>query len=182
MEKFQEVFDTVKSGVKQKSSSRKDEVTIMKALMNDTNYSTKIYGTLNGIDTHYPSKDLRKVVTNAISEITKIPKREAAELVNEYEFTKSDAQAIVNLSKEFVYQYLQTGRKFPLGGRAESDVELIWKTVASREVKLPNVKDSNKSSVAIIPEHGGIKAINKSPDWAITDNSGKIVGTTYDRK
>jgi hypothetical protein len=175
MEKFQEVFDTVKSGVKQKSSSRKDEVTIMKALMNDIDYSTKIYGTLNGIDIHYPSKDLRKVVTNAISEITKIPKREAAELVNNYEFTKSDAQAMVNLSKEFTYSYLQTGRKLPIGGRLNSNVELIWKNIAAREANLPNGK---KKSV-IIPEHGGIKAINKTPEWIIADESGKIIGITY---
>ncbi len=178
MEKFQEVFDEVKAGVKQKSSSKKDEVTIMKALMNDSNHSTKIYGTKDGVDTYYPSQDLRKVVANAVSDITKIPMKEAAELVKNYEFTKSDAQTMVNFSKEFVYSYLQTGRKLPLGGRFESDVELIWKSISTRKANIPS--KVNKSM--IIPEHGGIRAINKTPDWAIVDNSGKIVGSMYDKR
>ena len=107
MEKVREVIDTVTKNVKQKSASKKDEITVMKALMNDTEYSTNIYGTLNGVDTHYPSKELRKVVASAVSNITKLPIKEATELADKYEFTKNDAQAMVNLSKEFVYSYLQ---------------------------------------------------------------------------
>ena len=73
MENAREVIKIVTDNVKQKSSSKKDEVTVMKALMNDTEYSTKIYGTLNGVETHYPSRELRKIVANAVSSITKIP-------------------------------------------------------------------------------------------------------------
>ena len=161
MEKFQEVFNDVKNGVKQKSSSKKDEIIIMKALMNDTEYSTKIYGTKDGVDIHFPSQELRKVVANAVSDITKIPNKEATELVKNYEFTKSDAQTMVNFSKEFVYQYLQTGRKLPIGGRLDSDVELIWKNIAARKANIPN----NENKIITVPSHGGIRAINKTPNW-----------------
>lgn len=178
MENFQEVFNEVKAGVKQKSASKKDEITIMKALMNDSNYSTKIYGTKDGIDTYYPSQELRKVFANAVSDITKIPNKEATELVKNYEFTKADAQTMVNFSKEFTYNYLQTGRKLPLGGRLTSDVELIWKNIAAREANIPS--KSNES--VIIPEHGGVRAINKAPNWITTDKSGKIIGTIYDKR
>lgn len=161
MENFQEVFNEVKAGVKQKSASKKDEITIMKALMNDSNYSTKIYGTKDGIDTYYPSQELRKVVANAVSDITKIPNKEATELVKNYEFTKADAQTMVNFSKEFIYTYLQAGRKLPIGGRIDSNIELIWKNIAAREVNIPN---GEKKSITI-PAHGGIKTINKIPNW-----------------
>ena len=107
MEKATEVISNVTKNVKQKSASKKDEITIMKALMNDTDYSTKIYGTANGVDINYPSRELRKVVAGAVSNITKLPIKEATELADKYEFTKTDAQAMVNLSKEFVYTYLQ---------------------------------------------------------------------------
>ena len=176
MEKVREVIDTVTKNVKQKSASKKDEITVMKALMNDTEYSTNIYGTLNGVDTHYPSRELRKVVASAVSNITKLPIKEATELADKYEFTKNDAQAMVNLSKEFVYSYLQTGRKLPLGGRIDSDVQLAWKCIASREARVP----ANNSTV-MIPEHGGVKAINKTPGWIIADEKGKVIGTTYDK-
>lgn len=177
MENAREVIKIVTDNVKQKSSSKKDEVTVMKALMNDTEYSTKIYGTLNGVETHYPSRELRKIVANAVSSITKIPIKEATELADKYEFTKTDAQGMVNLSKEFTYTYLKTGRKLPLGGRIDSDIQLAWKNISAREARVP----SNNSKV-LIPEHGGIKSINKTPDWIISNENGKVIGTTYDNK
>ena len=164
MENAKQIIEEVTKGVKQKSSSRKDEITVMKAIMNDPTYSTDIYNGKDEINTYYPSKDLRKVVTNAVSSITKIPNKEAEELVNQYEFTKSDAQAMVNLSKEFIYSYLQTGRKLSLGGRFNSDVQLMWKNIAAREAKIPTGVISKKEN-NIIPEHGGIKVINKCPNW-----------------
>ena len=164
MENAKQIIKEVTKGVKQKSASRKDEITIMKAIMNDTDYSVNIYNGKDDIKTHYPSRDLRKVVTNAVSSITKIPTKEAEELVNSYEFTKSDAQALINLSKEFVHTYLQTGRKLPLGGREVSDIQLMWKNIPAREAKIPTGIVSKKEN-NIIPEHGGIRAINKCPNW-----------------
>ena len=84
---------------------------------------------------------------------------------------------MVNLSKEFTYTYLKTGRKLPLGGRIDSDIQLAWKNISAREARVP----SNNSKV-LIPEHGGIKSINKTPDWIISDENGKVIGTTYDNK
>ena len=86
-------------------------------------------------------------------------------LVNAYEFTRVDAAAMVNMSKEFVNTYLQTGRKLPLGGRKNSDIELMWKNIEDRTTEIPIKSETGERLNTFIPAHGGIKAINPCPEW-----------------
>ena len=164
MENVRETIETIKSNLTQHSSSRKDEITVMKAIMNDPNYSVDVYDKTGKCGEYNPSKELRKVISTVVSSTTKIPMKEASALVDNYEFSKSDASAMINISKEFVNTYLQTGRKLPLGGRATSNVELMWKDIAEKTTGIP-VKDSEERGSAVVPAHGGVKTFNKCPVW-----------------
>ena len=160
-----DIIKYVKSNVTQCSSSKKDEITVMQAMMNDTNFSVDVYSKGGKVDEYYPSRELRKVVTNVVASTTHIPVKEATELVNAYEFTRVDAAAMVNMSKEFVNTYLQTGRKLPLGGRKNSDIELMWKNIEDRTTEIPIKSETGERMNTFIPAHGGIKAINPCPEW-----------------
>ena len=160
-----DVIKDVKSNVTQCSSSKKDEITVMQAMMNDTNFSVDVYSKGGKVDEYYPSRELRKVVTNVVASTTHIPVKEATELVNAYEFTRVDAAAMVNMSKEFVNTYLQTGRKLPLGGRKNSDIELMRKNIEDRTTEIPIKSETGERLNTFIPAHGGIKAINPCPEW-----------------
>lgn len=160
-----DIIKDVKSNVTQCSSSKKDEITVMQAMMNDTNFSVDVYSKGGKVDEYYPSRELRKVVTNVVTSTTHIPVKEATELVNAYEFTRVDAAAMVNMSKEFVNTYLQTGRKLPLGGRKNSDIELMWKNIEDRTTEIPIKSETGERLNTFIPAHGGIKAINPCPEW-----------------
>lgn len=160
-----DIIKDVKSNVAQCSSSKKDEITVMQAMMNDTNFSVDVYSKGGKVDEYYPSRELRKVVTNVVASTTHIPVKEATELVNAYEFTRVDAAAMVNMSKEFVNTYLQTGRKLPLGGRKNSDIELMWKNIEDRTTEIPIKSETGERLNTFIPAHGGIKAINPCPEW-----------------
>lgn len=160
-----DIIKDVKSNVTQCSSSKKDEITVMQAMMNDTNFSVDVYSKGGKVDEYYPSRELRKVVTNVVVSTTHIPVKEATELVNAYEFTRVDAAAMVNMSKEFVNTYLQTGRKLPLGGRKNSDIELMWKNIEDRTTEIPIKSETGERLNTFIPAHGGIKAINPCPEW-----------------
>ena len=160
-----DIIKDVKSNVTQCSSSKKDEITVMQAMMNDTNFSVDVYSKGGKVDEYYPSRELRKVVTNVVASTTHIPVKEATELVNANEFTRVDAAAMVNMSKEFVNTYLQTGRKLPLGGRKNSDIELMWKNIEDRTTEIPIKSETGERLNTFIPAHGGIKAINPCPEW-----------------
>ena len=163
MENVSEVISNINTNLSQKSASHKDEVMVMRAMLNDPNYSVDVYKN-DGTTTPYcPGQDFKRVVTNVVSTVTHIPKKEAQELVDNYEFTKADAESMVNVSKEFVNSYLQTGRKLPLGGRYNSNIELLWKDIPEKETPIPN-KQGMRSSVTI-PAHGGIKVFQRCPKW-----------------
>lgn len=165
MENAKEVIQSVKDGVYQHKASRKDEVTVMKAIINDPEYSVDIYDKDGEPEAYFPGKEFRRVVSSAIASTTKIPAKEAVELVNNYNFTKSDAAALIGLTKEFVHSYLKTGRKLPIGGRSTSNVELIWKQFSERAAGVPG-SDGGRS-ITVIPAHEGIKTSNPCPPWVM---------------
>lgn len=160
MENARVITSEIRDRVNTKSSSRKDEVTVMRAMLNDPSYQVGVYGKEGKIGDYSPYADARKMFANIISETTKIPQAEAQELSNGYELTKSDATTMVNLSKEFVNTYLYTGRKLPLGGRKNMDASLILKKVKSRDKKVPK-----SDAVTQIPEHDAIRAMCPYPSW-----------------
>ena len=164
MEDARAVIDAIKESVSQHYASRKDEVAVMKAIVNDPSYTVEVYDK-DGTTEYYPAKEFRRIVSNAVAATTKIPNKEAVELVNNYEFSKSDASALVNLSKEFVHSYLQTGRKLPIGGRSTSNVELIWKHFPERCAGVPVREGESERTEKIIPAHDGIKVSNPCPVW-----------------
>lgn len=146
-----------------RKSSNKDEVEVMRTMMNDTEYIVNIYND-NNTDTYNPGEDIRKMMANVISETTCISKKEAKELLKNYEFSKSDARTMVRFGKEYVNTYLQTGRKYNLGGRNMSNVSLLWKNIQERSVEVP-VKGTDERRRITIPSYEGIKAINEFPAW-----------------
>ena len=165
MENAREVIAAVRDSVSQHSASRKDEITVMKAIINDPDYSVDVYDKDGKSEEYQPAKEFRRVISNAVAATTKIPTKEAVELVNSYEFSKSDAAALVGLSKEFVHSYLQTGRKLPIGGRITSNVELVWKKFPERTAGVPARAGETDRSTTVIPAHEGIKVSNPCPPW-----------------
>lgn len=160
MENARVIIGEIKDRVQQKSSSRKDEITVMRAMLNDPTYQVGIYSKEGKIADYSPYADSRKMFANIIAETTKIASQEAQELSNAYEVTRSDASAMVNISKEFVNTYLTTGRKLPLGGRKMMDASLILKSVKERDKITPN-----SDKVTRIPAHEAVKAMCPYPTW-----------------
>ena len=166
MANAKEFIEELKLNVHQSSASHKDEVAVAQALMNDPAYTVQEYSK-NGVVETTPFADLRKVFANVVSSTTKMSHKESEELMNSYEFNKSDADAFVKASKEFVQTYLQTGRKFPLGGRETSDVSLMWRNIEEKKAAVP-VRYGGERVEKTIPAHGGVKAINTCPSWGVS--------------
>ena len=164
MENVKNVVKEIKNNLVQKSASRKDEVAVMKAMMNDPGYTVDVYDKKGKCGEVQPSKELRKIVSSAVSSTTKMPLKEAAALVDNYEFSKGDANSLIEVSKEFVNTYLQTGRKLPLGGRITSNIEIMWRDIEEKNARVP-ARDGKPAGTTKVPAHGGLKTFNKCPKW-----------------
>lgn len=162
----------IRDNLSQVSSSQKDEVSVMQAMLNDPNYKVGVYKKDGLVDTYCPSAEAREMVGRIISTTTKVGSQEAKALSNNYQFTKADASTMVGLSKEFINTYVQTGRKLPLGGRQNSDVSLELKVIEEKSSGFPKKmgvdaqgKPIYKIETTKVPEHDGIKASSPCPSW-----------------
>ena len=173
MSKTQELIQNIKDNLDQKSASKKDEVLVMKEMLNDQDYKVGVYN-YDGLCGEYcPYEDSRNMVANIIQDTTKISKQEALSLSLNYEFTKSDANTMINLSKEFINTYLDTNRKLPLGGRENSNVSLLKKEVKSGIIKRPRktgeVDSEGKEIYEMIPVevkgYSSISITGGCPKW-----------------
>lgn len=166
-----ELIADIKSNIKQVSSSQKDEVRVMQAMLNDTSFEVGVYGNAGKIDTYNPAKDFRSMQSSIVSSVARISKDEAATLVEGYEVTKADATTMVGISKEFVNTYLSTGRKLPFGGRADSDYALSMKEIPEAEKTYQKRIVDAAGNVTyepgkkVIPAHKGLKAKSSCPKW-----------------
>jgi hypothetical protein len=162
----------IKDNLSQVSSSNKDEVRVMQAMLNDKEYEVGVYTNSGLKETYNPAKDYRGMLSSIVANTTKISKDEAAALVDSYEVSKSDASTMVNVSKEFVNTYIATGRKLPFGGREKSNIAISGKEVKETIKTYPKKVGVNEdgtgryeSGERRVPSHFTVKAHGSCPDW-----------------
>lgn len=168
-----EIIKDINNNLKQTSSSQKDEVTVMQAMLNDKGYKVKVYNKGgNDITEYCPAEDYRSMCANVIASTAKMPKAEAAKLVEDYDVSKTDAASMVNVSKEFVNTYLSTGRKLPFGGRSDSNYALSIKNIPASVKTYPKKVGVNEDGTARyengqknVPAHKSIRAYGPCPVW-----------------
>lgn len=162
--KTKRVYDT---------KSRKDELAVMKAMLNDKTYEVDVYNDEGNQYSFSPSKIMRNTLSNIISSTTGMSNTESTKLMDEYEFKTSDAKTMIEFSKEYINTYLKTGRKLPLGGREKSNVALIAKTIPGGTVKYPvktDKKDKDGKTICDTKEiyvepYETVKVFGPCPNW-----------------
>lgn len=172
MSEVEKMVKEIRDNLSQVSSSQKDEVTIMQAMLNDSTYKVGVYKKEGLVNTYCPAEDAREMLGRIIASTTKMNGQEAKALSDGYQFTKSDATTMIGISKEFVNTYLTTGRKLPMGGRANSDASLEIKEVEAKTSGFPKKVGVDKDGKPIykieqveIPAHTGIKSSSPCPSW-----------------
>lgn len=170
--KTMELVNEIKQSLSQVSSSNKDEVRVMQAMLNDTDYEVGVYTNTGLKETYNPAKDFRSMLSSIVSGSAKISKEEASTLIDNHEITKSEANTMVNVSKEFVNTYLGTGRKLPFGGREKMNIALSAKDVEETIKTYPKKVGINEDGTARyetaerkVPAHTTAKVHGSCPDW-----------------
>lgn len=168
-----DLIKDIHDNLKQKSASKRDEVTVMRAMLNDKDFVVTDYATH---EQHCPAKDFRDMTANIIAATTKMPKVEAQAVADNYDVKKSDAETMVNISKDFVNCALRTGRKINLGATEKSDISIQIKEIPESQKKFPmktGVNDDGtpryEKAETIIPAHEGLKVSSPCPKWTTLD-------------
>ena len=164
-----ELIQDIKDNLKQKSASRRDEESVMRAMLNDRNFIVRDYATQ---ETHCPATEYRDMISGIIASTTKMPKVEAQSIADSYEVKKSDASTMVTLSKDFFSNALRTGRKINLGATEKSDISIQLKEIPETQKKFPMKTGVNEDgspryekNETTIPAHEGLKVSSPCPKW-----------------
>lgn len=163
----QVLVNTIKSELKQKSASAKDEVAVMQAMLNDKEFKVDVYDKSGKVGEYSPREDAVKMIGSVINSATKVSKEEAAALANEHTFSKAESASMINIGKEFINTYAQTGRKINLGGRATSNVSLIQKEVEAGTCRYPSKQADGTTVTATkaVPAYTSMKVKASCPSW-----------------
>lgn len=172
MESVKNLVNEIKTGLSQKSCSMKDEVRVMQAMLNDKEYSVGVYSTSGKTGEYSPYEDSRKMLTSVIASAAKINKEEATGLAEAHEFTKTEATSMVNISKEFINTYSDTGRKISLGGREDSNIYLVPQQKEASICRYPTKIGTNPDGTQqtgitekTVPAHKTMRTKASCPTW-----------------
>lgn len=170
MEKVEELLKNIK-GVTC-TASKKDEIRVMKAMLNDKNFKVTVYDKCGKEEEYCPSKSIRTMCASVMSSAAKIPMAEAEHLMESHEFKRSEAEAMIDFSKEYINTYLQTGRKLPLGGRKMSNISIALKHIPGGTRTFPKKvgidsdgKAIYKTGTSYVKPYDSIKVYAPAPSW-----------------
>jgi len=166
-----EMINEISGSISQKISSHKDEVRVMKAMLNDTDYHVTLH-TNSGETDYCPAEEFKSMCASIISSAAKVTGAEAANMMKDYSVKNSEAEKMVGISKEFITTYLHTGRKLPLGGHDKSNISLAMKTVGETVRSCPHKTSVDAAGNAIytrqptvVKEHDSIRVYAPCPPW-----------------
>lgn len=156
-----EMVSSIKKDLNQQSASSKDEVAVMMAMVNDKSFIVDELGS-NGqvVSTYCPAEVAQDLAANIIKGATKVSTAEAEELAKNHQFSKKEANAMVQLSKEFINTYLDTGRKIKFGNRDGKSLTLVQKDKKESTCTFPKRVGYNDDGTAIYQT-----AISKIPAY-----------------
>ena len=174
MENVNELIKEIRTNVQntRKSASTQDEVKVMRAMLNDKEYKVEEFKGTGKVSEFCPSEKIRKFSSSVISNAVDISISEATAIMEDYEYSNKEAELLIDVSKEFINTYLDTGRKMGLGGRADSNISLIQKEVAETKTTYPKKVGENADGTpiyehpeSVIPAHKSISVSGSCPAW-----------------
>lgn len=162
-----ELLKDIEVNLSQRSASAKDETRVMQAMLNDPDYKVGEYTKAGKVGEYCPRESAQAVVKSIIQNGAKVSSAEANSIAQGYQFSKSEAENMCDISKEFINTYVQCGRKLPLGGRENMNVSLAIKRVPAQDKKLPNkgISGATNKDIIKIPAHNTIKSQGGCPKW-----------------
>lgn len=166
-----QTVETIKATRKQRSVSHRDEIAVAQEFLNNPDYVMDVYKKGAGkVGTFCPRDTFNKMNAMMIGTVAHVKPEEAAAMAAGYKVTKVGAECFVDLTKNYMNTYLDTGRKFALPGTAEHCFAFAIKEVDEGIKKYPATvasKDGKTYSTVEkkVPAHISIRAWGSCPDY-----------------
>ena len=129
----------IKKNTKQVSINKVDEVKVMTAMLNDSEFTVGIYDkNIGHVGDRNPHANAVDFVAHVIAGATQLDARDSQHLAENYKFTKRDATFMLENMRDFVDVYSRTGRKMNLVQNADSEANIFAKTMPAGSKSVPD--------------------------------------------
>lgn len=166
MEQLKDVISEIKDNVSQKSINKVDEIKVMKAMLNDPDFSLTVYDkNLGAIGERCPHSEAIQFITNVISTATGLDRKSTRLLADKYEFTKRDSSFLLDNMRDFLRVYTDTGRKINIMQTESTEACLFTCDVPSGMKSVPDRDNPGKNKQVKTNPYTKLVSSTKCPKY-----------------
>lgn len=159
-------INRLKNGKRKRSV--KDEITVIKAMLNDEDYETKILNNKLEEQSYYPGREFRNLISGIIKDITQMPNAELKYLMSNYTFNDKQAKTLLEFNKEFFNTYLlECNQSISLGKKPESYIQIHPKVISTKMRTYTNPNNGKKIRIENL-EYKTVHVKKSPPKWLQT--------------
>lgn len=163
---LEELISEIKKNTTQISQNKVDEVRVMKSMLNDKDFTIGVYDRTAGyIGQRSPHQEAVKFVKNVVSGATGLDQKDSLILAENYEFTKKDANFLLENMRDFLFVYTSTGRKINVMQSAETEASLYTKEVPVAKKRIPDKEHPGQTKEIQTKPYIKLVSSNKSPKY-----------------
>lgn len=141
-----QLIEEIRENTNQISINKIDEVRVMKSMLNDKDFSIGIYDkNLGYVGQKCPHDEAVTFVKNIISGATGLDGKDSKHLAENYEFTKRDANFLLDNMRDFLSVYSNTGRKINIMQTEDTEACLYTRSIPSRTKSVPDKDNPGKN-------------------------------------
>lgn len=163
---LEELVLEIKSSTKQVSQNRVDEVRVMKEMLNDKDFSIGVYDKNMGyIGQRCPREEAIKFTKGVIAGATGLDQKDSQHLAENYEFTKKDANFLLQNMRDFMQVYMTTGRKINIMQTAATEAYLYTKDIPAAKKTVPDKENPGKSKQIVTAPYTKLISQTRAPKY-----------------
>lgn len=164
---LEELVLEIKKGTKQVSINKIDEVRVMKCMLNDKDFELGVYDKSTGyVGQRNPHNEAVNFVKNIISGATGLDGKDSRHLAENYEFTKRDANFLLDNMRDFIQVYTGTGRKINIMQTSATEACLFTKPIEASTKSVPDKDNPGKLKQITTSPYIKLVSASKCPKYS----------------
>lgn len=113
----------------------------------------------------YPVKHIRKLCKKVLLDFGVAAADAEKVMDKDYKFAKKDVEGLYEFMSDFLYQYLQTGRRLELFNKNDMNVSIIATEMEEKVKKFPKNKFKDEETFIKYKTHKKVTAKSSCPEW-----------------
>lgn len=148
------------------SINKVDEINVMKCMLNDSEFSLGVYDKNIGyVGQRCPHDEAVLFIKDVIAGATGLDRKESEIIASNYEFTKRNANYLINNMRDFMSVYMATGRKFNIMQTANTEATLHTKDVQSVKKQVPDRDRPGETKEIETTPYTKLVSVTKCPKY-----------------